>query len=488
MGALPPPPREIEPEAARLFREAAARAEFDFRVFRFVGIVGGRGWKDAARAAIPRMPTPTCGVFIRFFMVRDPVPSNMLESAMGGAEVLAAFERAGLAVRTEDGHWQCPFVLIPAASVLAFSDAIDDPASENPPDEYIIPISGSSRFVDDLAVRAPCELAVDMGCGQGFHALRSLIHAQRCIATDINPRAVAFARTNASLNGAGARIECRQGSFFEPLGDVAGKVDLLTCNPPFVIQPGVHTTAAASPTEGDGMLEHLVRTAPQMLRDGAWATIIGIWEHADMSDWVSRIRGWVEGSGCDALALQFRTYRPDEYLQNWIAPEVRPTVEQGWRALCQSRGIGAVTYGGFILHKRAGFNWFRSLYTLINIRSGAASEQLQAYFSTQTALPFISSPAALLDCRLRISPGWRFDPNLAMPKAAPMGVPRGLAIPLQNAAQHEPLLTAFDGVATARQVLAKLHQAGRITLAPEHPSTIGLVQAFVANGCLDIVG
>jgi SAM-dependent methyltransferase len=369
--------------------------------------------------------------------------------------------------------------------VLAFSDPIDDPASVNPPDEYIMPVSGSSRFVDDLAVRERCELAVDLGCGQGFLALRALTHAQRCIATDINPRALAFARTNASLGGGSERIDTRQGSFFEPLADVMGGVDLLTCNPPFVIQPGAHTTASVSPTEGDGMLEHLVRTIPRVLREGGWGTLIGIWEHASLPDWVSRVRGWVEGCGCDVLALQFRTYRPEEYLQQWFPPEVAAESEPGWRELCERRKIGGVTYGGIVMRKRAGANWLRSLFTLINVRTGGASEQLRGYFRTQTALHAGGGPESILNHRVRVAPGWRFDPAQPV-RAAPAGASIGLALPLQQASQHEPLLRAFTGTGTARETLAQLRQGGRIPLAPEHPAVVELVNSLAAQGCLEI--
>lgn len=487
MAPLPPPPKEIDSRAASLMREAIAGAPFDGSVFRVLGMAGLAGWRSAMRTALPRLPTAACAALSKFFIINDPVPQDELAAALGGPEVLAALESAALAVRTPEGHFRCLFNMAPAAGVLAFSDPIDDPATESPPDDFIMPVSGSSRFVDDLAVREPCELAIDLGCGQGYLAIRSLTHARRCIASDINARAIAFARTNASLAGAGERIECRQGSFFEPLRDVAGRVGLLTCNPPFIMLPGGHTTASVTQMEGDGMLEHLVRGVPEMLSTGGWATLIGLWENADQQDWVSRIRGWLEGAGCDALVLQFRTYRPEEYLQQWFPPEVRAGAEQGWRALCERRRIGAITFGGIIVRKRLATNWLRSMFTLINVRSGPASDQLRAYFATQTALQSIPSPEALLDRRLRIAPGWRFDPAIRAPGAAPPGLPLGLALPVARAAEFEPLLQTFQSPAPARQTLQHLHAWGRLAQPPEHPSITRMLHDLVSGGCLDIV-
>ena len=54
------------------------------------------------------------------------------------------------------------------------------------------------------------------------------------IATDLNPRAVAFTALNAALNGID-NLEVRLGSLFEP---VAGETfDLITCNAPYVVSP-----------------------------------------------------------------------------------------------------------------------------------------------------------------------------------------------------------------------------------------------------------
>ena len=75
----------------------------------------------------------------------------------------------------------------------------------------------------------------------------------------------------------------------------------------------------------------------------------------------------------------------------------------------QRRAFGAVTYGGVVMRKRSGANWMRALYTLINARVGAASEQLAAFFESQTALQALPSPGLLLERHLRVAGGWRFD-------------------------------------------------------------------------------
>lgn len=499
---LPPPPGEIETSAAAALRAAFDRAGFDQQVFRATGPIGDPGWTGVVRQAaqtLSQSGRDAAGLLVRFFFLREPMGPSELEPALGADApgVVAALERARVAEAAGDGRVRMTCILLPGGGTHALSDLIDDPAGENTPDDYILPIGESTRFVDDLAVRVPCDLAVDLGCGQGYHALRALSHARRCIATDINPRAVAFARANAALAGAGDRVECRVGSFFEPLQDVKGKVGLLTCNPPYIMNPAVQTTALVNAFEGDGMMEHLIRTTPSMLTEGGWADIIGLWEHADLADPVSRLSQWLQGSGCDALVLQFRTYRPDDYYQQWMAPEVRAKGEAAWRELVAKRRIGAITFGGVILHRRtptAGSpNWVRSFLTWIKIRSGAASAQLVGYFKTQTALNAAGSlDEFILGSRWRMAPGWRFDPLEGVPRAIPplaLTAPaalRGIPVPLPYAAAYESILPLFDGRATAIDTLGKLATEGRISVPARDPQALAMLRAMIESGALEL--
>lgn len=516
MNSLPPAPREIEPAVATALREALTRAGFDPSIFRTTGPMGDAGWKAVVRAAcatIAASGKSACATLIRLFLVGDPVRADELAAALGpggpgsgampGAEIVAGLERAGICGRDEFGAVVARCILLPARSVWALSDLMDDPADENSPDEYILPVGESTTFVDELAVREPCELAVDLGCGQGYHAIRSLSHARRCIATDINPRAVEFARANAALMGAGgsggdggsSRIECRVGSFFEPLQDVAGRVGLLTCNPPYIMNPAVRVTALVNSFEGDGMMEHLVRTTPMMLTEGGWGTLIGLWEHVELEKPTTRVESWLRGLGCDALVLQFRSYLPEDYYQQWISPSVRAKGEAAWRHQCAERGIGGVTFGAIILKKRAGTNWVRTLQAMIKLRTGGASRQFVGYFRTQTALDAAEHAGTLdqflLETAWSQAPGWRFDPLQPLPRAVPplaATMPaelRGLPFPLHYAAAYESIVPFFDGRQAGRAVLSQLSREGRISVRADDPQAVAIIRTLAQAGAIE---
>ena len=75
--------------------------------------------------------------------------------------------------------------------------------------------------------------ALDVGTGCGIQALPAAEHADRVVATDVNPRALELPRS--ARHSAASITSRREGSWFDP---VAGEeFDLVVCNPPYVISP-----------------------------------------------------------------------------------------------------------------------------------------------------------------------------------------------------------------------------------------------------------
>jgi hypothetical protein len=101
--------------------------------------------------------------------------------------------------------------------------------------DHVLGISSASTSLAQLTLREPVGTSLDLGTGCGVQALHLAAHSARVVATDVNPRALRWARFNADLNEIATPIDVRAGSFFEP---VAGeRFDLIATNPPFVISP-----------------------------------------------------------------------------------------------------------------------------------------------------------------------------------------------------------------------------------------------------------
>jgi release factor glutamine methyltransferase len=152
-----------------------------------------------------------------------------------------------------------------------------------------------------LALRTvPVGRVADLGTGSGAIAL-SLASERpgwQVTATDVSSAALDVARANAASLSL-ARVEFRQGSWYEPLG--AERYDLLLCNPPYVaaddpvlkrpplaLEPPVALTPGADAFE---CLRTLVRGASTHLEADGWLLL----EHG--ADQASEVRRELVATG-----------------------------------------------------------------------------------------------------------------------------------------------------------------------------------------------
>lgn len=124
----------------------------------------------------------------------------------------------------------------------------------------------------------------DLGTGSGALALglATALPQARIYAVDVSTAALAIAVQNIAHYHLQARIQCQQGSWFEPLTCLRGQLAGLVANPPYIptaliptLQPEVarHEPHLALDGGVDGLeaVRHLVQAAPLYLRSG------GIW-------------------------------------------------------------------------------------------------------------------------------------------------------------------------------------------------------------------
>jgi release factor glutamine methyltransferase len=149
-----------------------------------------------------------------------------------------------------------------------------------PETEFLV--EAALRRLDGVA--AP--VIVDVGTGSGCIALS--LAAERPDATvhaiDISPGALAVAGANAARLGLQHHVHFHEGDLLEPVAALAGKVDLVASNPPYVsrqewerLEPEVrdHEPRRALVPEG-GLVRLYARLFAGMadvLRDGGWALV-----------------------------------------------------------------------------------------------------------------------------------------------------------------------------------------------------------------------
>jgi hypothetical protein len=255
---------------------------------------------------------------------------------------------------------------------------------------------------------------LDLGTGCGIQALLAARHADHVVATDVNPRALAFAEFNAWLNGIDC-IEFRLGREFEP---VEGEhFDLLVANPPYVISPDTSFAYRDSGLPADELCRRMVGGAATVLANGGFAHILVSWAHAPGDEWAPELREWVRGAGCDAWLLHYRTNDPLTHAASWLRPLGESDVAayeeaiDRWTSHLGRLGIEAIGFGAVVLRRRTpGRHWIREDPLPLDRLEPAGDHTLRV-FAAQDLLE-VASDAELLRARLLLTPYHRLDQEL----------------------------------------------------------------------------
>ncbi|WP_396654177.1 methyltransferase [Microbacterium sp.] len=232
------------------------------------------------------------------------------------------------------------------------------------PADHVLGVGGASRTLAEIIMPIEVDRALDLGTGCGIQALLVARHAGSVVATDISPRALAYAELNAHINGV-SNIDFRLGSMFEP---VAGEAfDLIVSNPPFVITPRVEGVPEYEYRDGglvgDALVEQFLRSAPDFLTPGGAAQLLGNWESRggqaalERRAGLDRLSSWVPAD-FDLWVVQREELSPLGYAELWIRDGGTTPRDAAFTPLLtawlddfEARGVSAVGFG-YILVRR----------------------------------------------------------------------------------------------------------------------------------------
>ena len=323
----------------------------DFRLARIRALIGAsaddsrlRGVFAPARHALSRHePSPLVSL-VRLCLLGDSLGAEVLDRAFASLGVEGARE-LGLVetVPSSPEHYRAAIALNPVAlpdpsaarhggevEWWLLSD-LDDALRRGPArSDHVM---GAGRATRSLLAQAPFAtyadmsdvVALDLGTGCGVVAMcLARAGARRVVATDISPRALAFAKANVLLNGLAGPIEFRQGSLFEPLAGEA--FDLILANPPFVITPRdasvpVYEYRDAGLT-GDELVRSVVTTAPSYLSERGSLICLANWEYRWGHSGLERVAEWVRDAERNAgplaaWVIERDRASPAEYAETW---------------------------------------------------------------------------------------------------------------------------------------------------------------------------
>jgi len=358
---------------------------------------------------VRRLGDDAFGTVAKAFLLAAPVDAGRLRDALGGAD-LDRLAAVGL-LELDGAEARATARLAPHGD---YTIASDGGADAETPHDHVPGIQAPSVTLAKLAVRRPVARALDLGTGCGIQALLAAKHAERVVATDVNPRALAFAAFNARLNGV-ENVELRLGSAFEPVE--GERFDLVVANPPYVISPDTTYAYRDSDLPADELCRRIVAELPDHLEEGGFAHVLVSWAHAD-GDWALPLREWVRDGGCDAWLLHYRTSDPLAHAASWLRPlgeSDAAAYEQGldrWAAALAELGIEAIGYGAVVLRgRRSGPAWTREDPLPLD-RLEPAGEHTLRVFEAQDLLER-TNDGGLLGLRLELTPRHRLVQHLA---------------------------------------------------------------------------
>jgi hypothetical protein len=347
----------------------------------------------------------------RLFLVGEAVEIPAVETALRPVS-LDSMAALGL-LENERDHVRASARLLPHGDYYLASDHIAVEPSSN----WVAGIHAPSVTLAKLAVRLPVAATLDLGTGCGIQALLAAKHSERVVATDVNERALAFARFNARLNGIDV-VEFRQGDLFGPVADE--RFGLIVANPPYVISPDTTYVYRDSELPRDAVCRQIVQSVAEFLAEGGFAHILVSWAHSpgEGNQWAEPLEDWVKGTGCDAWLLHYRTDDPLTHAAGWLRPLARSSPEEyeaaleRWLDYLRRLEIEAVGYGAVVLRRRSGTsNWVRMDEIPIE-RLEPASEHTLRVFSAEDHLAGLADESALLEERFELVEAHRLEQQL----------------------------------------------------------------------------
>ncbi|MDO5735564.1 MAG: methyltransferase [Propionibacteriaceae bacterium] len=315
----------------------------------------GRNTTIAADVALAGAMDPLA-CLVRLFILQQEVPIVPASDALDVDAAVAAgwvtVEGDGVRAVVDVRPYGSPDDGASGYLVSDLTPGMDQRTTPTRPD-YVLGASPASLTLAEITMRDHVHRALDLGTGCGVQSLHLVRHAEEVVGTDLNPRALELARLGADLSD--VRIDLREGSLFEP---VAGeRFDLIVSNPPYVMSPpgGDRLTYREGDLVADGLVEAIVRGAPEHLTLGGSLQLLTNWAILDGVEWADRLRGWVEGTGLDCWVIERERLDVFSYIEMWLtdaglagSDQWEPAYRE-WLEYFRTLGISEVGMGWLLL-------------------------------------------------------------------------------------------------------------------------------------------
>jgi SAM-dependent methyltransferase len=446
---------------------------------------GGRNLPRLLRLTAAERPLHT---LIRLFSLGAPARIESAREALAPLP-LEAWLQAGLLAVDGDRVEALVGIEVFEDLLLAFDrpDLLDGGAEP----DHVSGVTGSTMSMAAFMERRAFDEIFDLGTGGGVLAFLAARAGRRALATDVNPRAIQFARFNAKLNGI-ANVEFAVGGAFEPAR--GRKFDLILANPPCVIGPAARYAFSDSGMELDSLCRQIVEEAPNFLNPGGLFQCTAQWPNFGGAAWSERVLEWLRGGRADALALHLETTAAPRHAEQAVrdtspvdaATQAR-MYETSARYL-EDRNVGSISEGLIALRWRGGAsaNWVR-LEELGQRRASHFGGAVGEYFAVSDALERLGG--GVLDARPRPAPslsvtvthtwdGSAWAESYLLRQGAGFEFQAGVDWRIAN------LIRRLDGSPTLREAIAERAAAAGAPFDALAPACVEIIRQMTRRGML----
>jgi methylase of polypeptide subunit release factors len=444
-------------------------------------ILADAGQRPVVRRRLEQSTDPAAAL-VKLLIVEDALETSTAEERLG-AKAVDALVAARLLRR--NAAWIEPTArVVPHSAPGEDLMLASDPSSQLGRADVVPGVQNPSQTLADLTPRRRVMRALDVGTGCGLQAILLARHADHVVATDVNPRALAYARVNAAL--CGVDVELRAGSLLEP---VAGEeFDLIVSNPPYVLSPESELVFRDSGHPGDSFNQLVARTIPTALAPGGTATILLSWSQPPSAETPAPI-AWLAGAPFDVLLLMTGLEDPLSAAASWNRDAAGDPADYArridrWTRWYAEQGIDQIGYGALLLRRGDRPPWHSWVST--PAQRGPAGDHALRLLTAHDVLAGTDRDG-FLRCTLRAAAGLELRRRLA---ATDTGWAEEYEVGLR---QGLGLGASLDAMSAA--LVERLGTAGPLTVTDLLPATltdddrvaaIGLLRALAEAGLIEV--
>lgn len=355
----------------------------------------------------------------------------------------------------------------------------------------LMPICLSTLEVAQFAIRRRFHKALDLGTGTGVQAMLAASHCDEVYALDINPNAVAAANFNCRWNGL-HNVRCLEGDSFAPVADQ--RFDLIICNPPFVISPGMRLRFRDSGMAGDRFAFDLARRAPACLEEGGYFQMMFQWIETASEAWRDKLRSAFSGLGCDIWVLHTENESPEAYVTACLQANAEKSDGDAsyaaWVSYLEELGTKAIGTGLITMQRQNGDRHHLWIDDAPSDRSrpyGSAIPQIfeaRRYLEERTGSAFLDEKL-LASTHLKMIQESRLEGPCWRAAASELQLCAGLRYSFDDVNQDlARIVASCDGKRTVRELISEL-AAGSGQNSSTHEKYLGQLHELAWYGFLE---